>query len=48
MKQSVLVKVGEQVYTEGVLLVQLVAISVLDSFVRMTRDRVLQKNVPEK
>lgn len=45
---SVLVEVGEQVYSEGVLLVQLVAISVLHCFLRVTWDRILQKDVPEK
>lgn len=47
MESSVLVEVSEQVDAEGMLLVQLVAISVLHRFVCMTRGGVLQKNVPE-
>lgn len=48
LKRSVLVEVGKEVDPEGVLLIQLVAIGVLHCFLCETRDRVLQKNVPEK
>lgn len=47
MKLSVLVEVGEQVDAEGMLFIQLVAISILHCFLCMTWDGVLQKNVPE-
>lgn len=48
IKEHILVKVCEQIDTESVLLVQLVAISALDRFMSVTRGRILQEDVPVK
>lgn len=46
VERGILVEVSEQVDAEGVLLVQLVAVSVLHCFVGVTRAGVLQEDVP--
>ncbi len=45
--ENILIKIGEQIDSECVLFVQLVAICILNSFQSLVRGRVLQKDIPE-